>query len=191
MVFNFYLSGGLFLRNCKNLPWPVKNNFIPCGFSQEERRCVMLSWGKFGHRRKEEGMLPIGKMIPLQWCNMVTGAAQRDSGSVLPQRKLPSQSGEESTVEQGFTCPQGHQSPWNILSSFQQTWQGDFGQAKYSHVHRNLQQGGIAWRISRNSCVCSRKAKLGLLGKNQLGKTWWDSSLTLSFIMRYLWSCVF
>lgn len=56
MVFNFYLADGLFLRNCTYLPWPVKNNFFPCGFSQEERHCVMLSWGKSGHRRKEAGL---------------------------------------------------------------------------------------------------------------------------------------
>lgn len=56
IVFNFYIAGGFFLRSCTNLPWPLKSNFIPCGFSQEERHYVMLSWGKFGHRRNEAGL---------------------------------------------------------------------------------------------------------------------------------------
>lgn len=64
MVFNFYLTGGFFLKTCTNLPWPVKNNFIPCGLSQEDRHCVMLPWGRFGHRRKGAGLqacFPLGR----------------------------------------------------------------------------------------------------------------------------------
>lgn len=83
MVFNFYIAGRFFLGSCTNLPWPVKNNFILCGFSEEERHCVRKVWAqKEGGRAT--GMPPIGKMILSQWCNMVTGAAQRGSGSALP-----------------------------------------------------------------------------------------------------------
>lgn len=104
-------------------------------------------------------MLPIGKMIPLQRCSMVIGAAQRDSGSVLPQRKLPSQRGEESNEKQGFTSPQCNQSPWNILSAFQQTRQGDFGQAKvYSLVYRCPLQGG---RMQLEGCAAIPVSVLG------------------------------
>lgn len=66
MGFNFYLAGGLFLRNYTNLPWPVKSYFIPCGFSQEERHALLRKVWAQKEEGRATGMLPIGKMIPLQ-----------------------------------------------------------------------------------------------------------------------------
>lgn len=78
--------------------------------------------------------------------------------------------------------------PGNSLSSLQQTWKGDFGQDKHSHVQRCSLQGKAAWRMSRNSPNWFGKSKLGPIGKKELGTTSTLHYLGLSSIYDPLFS---
>lgn len=170
MFLNFSLHVGFFLRNCTNLPWPVKNNFIPCGFSQEERPCVMLSWGKFGHRRKEAGLqvcFPSERWflysdviwsqglhnMTLDLCCLRESSHHREKRKALWNKASPVL---RDPHLHGISCPLFYRHDKETLARPSTPMLTD------AHCRR-----GTAWRMSSNSRVCSRKAKLGPLRKSK------------------------